>query len=149
MVSNNCLSFVERFRPASKCKTATVTTLDGKDYQCLAYQIPAPFEEHPPSPHYMKVVVEGAIESGLPATYVDFLKGMQHNGDTTPPPIMKEIYWIFNLSKWCNSLHLFFWAVLQFRNIPFKIPWRTITGFPLAFESASPILPDWLFKDIV
>lgn len=49
-------------------------------------------QEELPSPHYMKVISEGAVESGLPETYVKFLKSIKHNGHINPPAIMSQIF---------------------------------------------------------
>lgn len=60
----------------------TVTTPDGADLECLAYQVATREAEHvAPSPAYLDVMVRGAAEVGLPAGYVD---GMQAAAKETP-----------------------------------------------------------------
>jgi gamma-glutamylcyclotransferase len=37
-------------------------------------------EDRRPSPQYMDVIIRGACEHKLPPEYIDFLKGIEHNG---------------------------------------------------------------------
>jgi len=39
-------------------------------------------EDRQPSKTYLQVLVKGAIESGIPEQYVNWLKGFKHNNQT-------------------------------------------------------------------
>ncbi|XP_041457274.1 gamma-glutamylcyclotransferase-like [Lytechinus variegatus] len=75
-----------------KAFDVTVTSPEGMEYVCRTYQMMNGQEEELPSPYYMKVITEGAVESGLPETYVEFLRSIKHNGQTNPPDIMNKIF---------------------------------------------------------
>eukprot|EP00057_Strongylocentrotus_purpuratus_P020850 XP_011675324.1 PREDICTED: uncharacterized protein LOC577509 isoform X2 [Strongylocentrotus purpuratus] len=70
----------------------TVTTPEGSSHICRTYQLGENVEEMLPSPHYMKVLIEGAKQSGLPASFVKHLEAIPHNGDSNPPPIMDTLF---------------------------------------------------------
>lgn len=60
----------------------TVTTPDGGDFECLAYQVATREAAHiAPSPAYLDTMLRGAAEVGLPGAYVD---GMQTAAKETP-----------------------------------------------------------------
>ena len=60
--------------------TVTVTNQEGKELQCVTYARPEDIPLGPPSPQYLKVVLEGAEESQLPQEYIEELKKTEHNG---------------------------------------------------------------------
>lgn len=69
-----------------------IETPDGQTLICRAYRLtklppelhenePIPFDRQPSST-YLKTIIKGAIESGLPEKYIEFLKHFKHNGNT-------------------------------------------------------------------
>jgi gamma-glutamylcyclotransferase len=56
-----------------------VITADGENIQCITYQKADSLIPHLPSPHYMRVIIEGAQEVGLPQEYIDKLQTVKHN----------------------------------------------------------------------
>lgn len=55
--------------------TVTVTTRDGTDLECLAYQVATREAAHiTPSPAYLDTMLRGAAEVGLPAAYVEGMR---------------------------------------------------------------------------
>lgn len=60
-----------------------MTTKDGQELQCLSYRIVCKdTEDHRPSPQYLEVIVQGAIQNKLPDEYIQKLKQIEHNGNT-------------------------------------------------------------------
>ncbi|XP_069681445.1 gamma-glutamylcyclotransferase-like [Periplaneta americana] len=65
-----------------------VTTPNGNKLKCRCYQLSpevlevekASYEEKQPSQVYLQVIINGAIESQLPTTYIEELKNIRHNG---------------------------------------------------------------------
>ncbi len=54
---------------------ATVSTPDGADFECLAYQVATREAAHvPPSAKYLDTMLRGAAEGGLPVAYVDGMR---------------------------------------------------------------------------
>lgn len=49
-----------------------------------------PFERKP-SYTYIRTIIEGATESGLPDDYVCFLKSISHNGNTGDPQLLMAL----------------------------------------------------------
>ncbi|XP_041454585.1 uncharacterized protein LOC121407523 [Lytechinus variegatus] len=70
----------------------TVTTPEGGSHVCRTYQLDNDVEEMAPSPHYMKVLIEGAKQSRVPSSYIQRLEAIPHNGDKDPPPIMATLF---------------------------------------------------------
>ncbi|XP_045194682.2 gamma-glutamylcyclotransferase-like [Mercenaria mercenaria] len=65
-------------------KNVTVTSLDGREYTCRTYQLPASYfeDEGPnnrPSPMYLDIIIKGAIQNKLPEDYVHFLRTVETN----------------------------------------------------------------------
>jgi gamma-glutamylcyclotransferase (GGCT)/AIG2-like uncharacterized protein YtfP len=58
----------------------TVTKANGEDIQCFLY-VQAEDTPRLPSPHYLKVIIEGAEEVQLPKEYIDGLRAIKHNGN--------------------------------------------------------------------
>jgi hypothetical protein len=68
-----------------------IETLSGSKVICRSYQLCTTPEalgdgeilpkERQPSKTYLEVIVKGAIESGLPSTYIDELKQIPNNGN--------------------------------------------------------------------
>ncbi|XP_059621994.1 gamma-glutamylcyclotransferase-like isoform X1 [Phlebotomus argentipes] len=54
-------------------------------------------EERKPSYSYIQVLINGAIESGLPEYYVEFLKSVEHNGNLGKPELISSLN--LNLTK--------------------------------------------------
>lgn len=44
-----------------------------------------------PSPHYKKVLIEGAKQNGLPDEYVTYLESFPDNGVTDTPPNYRKV----------------------------------------------------------
>ncbi|XP_034939413.1 gamma-glutamylcyclotransferase-like isoform X2 [Chelonus insularis] len=79
-----------------------VTNPDGKVYVCRVYQTtkmvenPTELSKLPddrlPSLIYLKVIVKGALDCGLPHEYVEFLRSIRHNGYMDEEsPLGKEV----------------------------------------------------------
>jgi len=49
---------------------------------CRTYQYSNPRKSCPPSPHYLHVIVSGAVEHCLPEPYIERLRQFQHNSYT-------------------------------------------------------------------
>ena len=60
--------------------SVTVTSDEGDSKVVDTYARPENIEVTPPSPQYLKVVLEGATECGLPQNYIEELKKIEHNG---------------------------------------------------------------------
>ncbi|XP_058834757.1 gamma-glutamylcyclotransferase-like [Topomyia yanbarensis] len=79
-----------------KALTLPVVKPSGDILECRVYQLvknpgiqdfeeeQRPFERQP-SKTYMKIIISGAKESGLPEEYVDLLKMIKHNGHSGDP----------------------------------------------------------------
>lgn len=59
--------------------TLSVTTPEGNVVKCFSYQQPSHKKLGLPSPHYLKVLIEGAQEVGLPPDYIEKLHNIEHN----------------------------------------------------------------------
>ncbi|XP_059169617.1 gamma-glutamylcyclotransferase-like [Physella acuta] len=61
--------------------------VDGQPVPCRTYEMCLePNGNKLPSPYYLKVIIDGAKQNGLPADYITFLESFPHNGNNTPPP---------------------------------------------------------------
>ena len=85
----------------------TVTTPEGSSHICRTYQLDENVEEMLPSPHYMKVLIEGAKQSGLPASFVKHLEAIPHNGDSNPPPIMATLFKAIPTQAWYIYIYIY------------------------------------------
>ncbi|PAA67538.1 hypothetical protein BOX15_Mlig001450g1 [Macrostomum lignano] len=60
--------------------SVTVRLLDsGQEVRCRSYRM-VRCQPMAPSPHYLDIILRGAVQSGFPADYVDNLRKRQHNG---------------------------------------------------------------------
>ena len=64
----------------------------GRQLKCITYIVTVDLPKGRPSPHYLRVLHQGAEELGLPLEYRQRLQQVQHNGCTEvqkgyPPPI--------------------------------------------------------------
>ncbi|XP_055592772.1 gamma-glutamylcyclotransferase-like [Uranotaenia lowii] len=85
-----------------KALTLPVHLPNGNTIECRVYQLvknppvqdfeeaDRPFERQP-SQSYMKYIVSGAIETGLPEDYVQILKAVKHNGFAGDPQFEKDL----------------------------------------------------------
>ncbi|GAB1598364.1 gamma-glutamylcyclotransferase-like [Argonauta hians] len=62
----------------------------GVIYNCRSYQL-LKTDYGDPSPQYKDVIVRGALASGIPNDYIEFLKSIPHNGNQSKVPIYDEI----------------------------------------------------------
>lgn len=95
------------YRPIEVC----VESAEGRRYQCRSYQIleqttrnddgdggreeaeNVRTEKWQPSGIYMKVIVKGAVENGLPDPYVESLRRVEHNGYYGPVDLLDPTFW--------------------------------------------------------
>lgn len=83
--------------------TKEIITPDGEKIECRLYKMVKqptgkvdlsddnlPFERRP-SKTYLDTIIYGAIESGLPEKYIEFLKGIQHNGKLAEPEMLAKL----------------------------------------------------------
>ena len=57
-----------------------VETMEGVNMKCVSYKRQDDVKENLPSHLYLRIIMEGAEEVGLPETYREQLKDMKHNG---------------------------------------------------------------------
>ncbi|XP_002737921.1 gamma-glutamylcyclotransferase-like [Saccoglossus kowalevskii] len=70
----------------------TVMTPDNKPLKCCCFQMCDPLPEPGfPSPHYLSVIVDGAIQRGLPEDYIAALKATPDNGYQGKVNVMDDI----------------------------------------------------------
>ncbi|CAH1112814.1 unnamed protein product [Psylliodes chrysocephalus] len=74
--------------------TVDVQMPDGKTIQARCYrQVGEVLEvnlqnlpdQRKPTPAYLNTMIEGAVESGLPTDYIEYMKKIPHNGSTVKP----------------------------------------------------------------
>jgi gamma-glutamylcyclotransferase len=85
------------YRPLS----VPIHTPDGEILLCRAYQLVKNPENLPegaevpidrqPSRTYLEIIQEGAMESGLPECYIEFLKKVKHNGNVVESDTTRAI----------------------------------------------------------
>jgi gamma-glutamylcyclotransferase len=85
------------YRPLS----VPIHTPDGEILLCRAYQLVKNPEDLPegaevpndrqPSRTYLEIIQEGAVESGLPESYIEFLKKVKHNGNVVESDTTRAI----------------------------------------------------------
>ncbi len=63
---------------------------DSKRYSVLFYKKDLLGEPQKPSQEYLDFIVEGAVERGLPASYVDELRGIEAQKASYPVPFVKK-----------------------------------------------------------
>ncbi|XP_070579378.1 gamma-glutamylcyclotransferase-like [Ptychodera flava] len=69
-----------------------VETPEGEKISCRCLEMCSPLPEVGfPSPQYLSVIVDGAVQRGLPEDYIKMLKSTPHNGFTGEVAIMEEI----------------------------------------------------------
>ncbi|XP_077980585.1 gamma-glutamylcyclotransferase-like [Glandiceps talaboti] len=70
----------------------TVITPTGEEVECRCLEMCCPPQhEGLPSPQYLSVIVDGAIQIGLPTEYIQMLKRKPHNGFDGKVEIMEDI----------------------------------------------------------
>ena len=52
-----------------------------------------------PSPHYLDVIIRGAIQSQLPPDYIETLKNIEHNNYQGSSPLYDEVMEMVNKSN--------------------------------------------------
>ena len=54
---------------------------EGESLNCRTYKVPSisDGEDKRPSPHYMDVIISGAVQQGMPQEYINVLKAIEHN----------------------------------------------------------------------
>lgn len=80
-----------------------IITPNGEKIKCRVYQMvkqptgkvdladdALPYERRP-SKTYLDTIINGAIESGLPVKYNEFLKSIQHNGKLAEPEMLEKL----------------------------------------------------------
>ncbi|XP_045194683.2 gamma-glutamylcyclotransferase-like [Mercenaria mercenaria] len=70
-LGNEHLQTLDRQELVYDSKDVTVTSIDGREYTCRTYQLPACYfeDEGPnnrPSPMYLDIIIKGAIQNNLP-----------------------------------------------------------------------------------
>jgi gamma-glutamylcyclotransferase len=69
-----------------------VTTLEGKQLCCESYyMLRRGSPDRRPSPHYLEVILRGAVQHGLPDSYIEGLRKIEHNGYAGPLPLFDDI----------------------------------------------------------
>jgi gamma-glutamylcyclotransferase (GGCT)/AIG2-like uncharacterized protein YtfP len=60
----------------------SVTTSHGHQHACYTYVFRQDMEDSLPSKRYLDTIIEGAVEHDLPPDYIEYLRGLPHNGYT-------------------------------------------------------------------
>ncbi|KAK6982448.1 hypothetical protein BgiMline_017832 [Biomphalaria glabrata] len=65
---------------------------DGQMVKCRTYEMQKKTTGYClPSPHYKKVLIDGARQNGLPEEYVEYLESFEDNGVTKTPPNYRKV----------------------------------------------------------
>jgi len=74
-----------------------VCTPGGEELSCRSYQLLKTSQDKQPSPQYLDVVIQGALQNSLPEEYIKQLQNIHTNGYDGDVPIYNEI--MKNLEK--------------------------------------------------
>ncbi|CAI9723919.1 Hypothetical predicted protein [Octopus vulgaris] len=75
-----------------------VKSMNDVTYDCRTYQLLGR-DFGDPSPQYKDIIVRGALASGIPNDYIEFLKSIPDNGNKKKVPIYDEILSLLENSK--------------------------------------------------
>ncbi|KAH9519965.1 hypothetical protein Btru_071374 [Bulinus truncatus] len=65
---------------------------NGEKIKCRTYEMQKNTTGYSlPSPHYKKVLIDGARQNGLPEEYIEYLESFEDNGVTDTPPNYRKV----------------------------------------------------------
>ncbi|KAJ8354312.1 hypothetical protein SKAU_G00218790 [Synaphobranchus kaupii] len=85
-----CFSKQEHVKLGSYSPVEVFVSTRGQELSCRTYMMNGCVYA-PPSPQYLKVIVMGAEQNGLPMEYQEKLKAIETNKYEGPLPLMKEL----------------------------------------------------------